>query len=178
MTWPMPRIDAPAHESTLIKVGLRGADYLENGALLCCDGRGAGEATARVWLWGSRPVAWKARGGGISCGSIRSLASTTDAGEVDRTHPRRSCPIRPRGHQAPRRSRPESAPPTERRRLAGTVAFLVSYLLDGVGMPPFEMIERSGEVTRYATEPATLPSSNGLFTSSRSAKELTRRLTL
>jgi hypothetical protein len=34
----------------------------------------------------------------------------------------------------------------------GTVALLVSYLVDRPGMPLFEMVERSGEVTRFATE--------------------------
>jgi hypothetical protein len=43
----------------------------------------------------------------------------------------------------------------------GTAALLVSYLFDRPRMPLFEMVERSGEVTRYATEQARLPGSNG-----------------
>jgi hypothetical protein len=43
----------------------------------------------------------------------------------------------------------------------GTVALLASYLFEQSGLPLFEIVERSGRVARYVTEPTVLRESNG-----------------
>lgn len=43
----------------------------------------------------------------------------------------------------------------------GTVALLASYLFAQAGLPLFEIVERSGEAERYATDAAILVDSNG-----------------